>query len=78
MSVLAILGMIAALAFGIYWGLPPRYDPSVEEIEKKLGEEGEHAKVKRHTTFLNLMQRKVQRGSDRRRSSRRTRRPFSS
>lgn len=78
MTILGILGMLAALAFGIYWGLPPRHQHSPEEIEKKLGQSGEHAKVKRHTTFFNLLQRKVERGSDRRRGSRRSRRPFQS
>ncbi len=78
MTILGIIGMLAALGFGIYWGLPPRYQPSPEELERKLGESGEHAKVRRHTTFFNLMQRKVERGSDRRRGSRRSRRPFGS
>lgn len=74
MTVLAVLGLFAAFAFGLYWGLPMRYDQSKDEIDERLGEEGEHRKTKRHTTFLNLLQRKVQRGSDRRR--RRERRPF--
>lgn len=76
MTVLGIIGMILALALGIYWGLPRRYDPSIEEIDKKLEEDGKHAKAKRHMTFLNLLQRKVQKGSDRRRGRGRSRRPF--
>jgi len=75
MTFITILGMVAALGFGIYWGLPPRYEASQEEIDKKLGEKGEHATVRRHFTPMALLQRKVERGSDRRRS-RRTRKPF--
>jgi len=76
MTVLAIVGMVLALALGIYWGMPLGYQPSIEEIDKKLEEDGEHAKVKRHMTFLNLLQRKVPKGSDRRRRESQTRRPF--
>jgi hypothetical protein len=76
MTILAIVGMVFALALGIYWGLPLRYQPSLEEIDKRLEEDGEHAKVKRHMTFLNLLQRKTEKGSDRRRNASRTRRPF--
>lgn len=76
MSVIGILGLVAALGFGIYWGLPTRYDQSVEEIDERLGKEGEHAKTRRHTTFLNLLQRKTQKGSDRRLTRSRGRRPF--
>lgn len=76
MTFLGILGMVAALAFGIYWGMPLRYTPPADEIDKRLEEDGEHQKVKRHMTFLNLLQRRVQKGSDRRRAKGRTRRPF--
>lgn len=76
LSILAILGMVAALGFGIYWGLPMRYEQRLDEIDERLGKDGEHQKVKRHMTFLNLLQRNVQKGSDRRLSRRRGRRPF--
>jgi hypothetical protein len=76
MTLLGILGMVAALAFGIYWGMPVRYNQRPEEIEERLEKDGRHQKVKRHTTFLNLLQRKVQKGSDRRRTAHRSRRPF--
>ncbi len=74
MTILAILGMIAALGFGIYWGMPLRWEQPLEEIEQRLGEGGEHQRVKRHMTFLNLFQRKMSKGSSRR--MQRTRRPF--
>lgn len=76
MTILGILGMVAALGFGIYWGLPMRYNQSLDDIDERLGKDGEHQKAKRHMTFLNLLQRKIQKGSDRRMSSRRGRRPF--
>jgi hypothetical protein len=76
MSVFGILGLVAALLFGIYWGLPTRYEQTVEEIDQRLGEEGEHARVRRRTTVLNLLQRKMQKGSDRRFARGRGRRPF--
>lgn len=76
LSILAILGMVAALGFGIYWGLPMRYEQRLDEIDERLGKDGEHQKAKRHMTFLNLLQRNVQKGSDRRLSRRRGRRPF--
>lgn len=76
MTILGILGGIAALLFGIYWGMPVRYDQSIDDIDERLGEEGRHRKAKRHMTFLNLLQRKTERGSHRRRSARRERTPF--
>jgi hypothetical protein len=75
MTLLAILGMIAALGFGLYWGMPLRWDQSIEEIDKRLEEDGEHAKAKRHMTFLNLMQRRMSKGSSRR-MDRGRRKPF--
>ena len=76
MTILGAIGLIAALAFGIYWGLPTRYDQSYEEIDERLTQEGQHQKVKRRMTFLNLLQRKAEKGSDRRRSKGRSRTPF--
>jgi hypothetical protein len=76
MSFLAILGMFAALAFGIYWGLPTRYQPDMAEIDEALADESrERHRVERKATFLSLLQRNMMRGSDRRRG-RRGRRPF--
>ncbi len=71
--------MVAAFGLGIYLGLPRRQELSIDEIQRKLGEDGEHAKATRHMTFFNLLQRKVEKGSERRRrqsSDRRERRPF--
>lgn len=76
MTIIGAIGLIAALAFGIYWGLPTRYEQPFEEIDERLMEEGDHQKVKRRTTFLSLLQRKAERGSERRRSRGRTRTPF--
>lgn len=68
MTLLAILGMIAALAFGIYWGLPTSYRPDLDEIDEALGDENRaRYQVERRTTFLSLMQRTMTRGSHRRR-----------
>lgn len=76
MSFLHILAMIVALGVGIYWGLPDRYTPPLDELEDALSETGkEHGRVKRRETFLSLLQRKAERGSDRRRRGK-VRQPF--
>jgi hypothetical protein len=76
MSWLAILGLVVAFLGGLYWGLPDRYTPPLDELEASLSETGkEHGRVKRKETFLTILQRKVERGSDRRRRGQR-RRPF--
>ncbi len=68
MTLLAILGMIAALAFGIYWGMPTSYRPDFDEIDEALGDENRaRYQVERKTTFLTLLQRNMTRGSQRRR-----------
>ncbi|MEX1257550.1 MAG: hypothetical protein WEG36_08035 [Gemmatimonadota bacterium] len=67
--------LVAALAYGIWLGMPRRYEQPLEEIEERLSEEGEHQTVKRHFTFLNLLQKNVERGSHRRRRGS-ARRPF--
>lgn len=74
MSWLVILSFVAALGFGIWLGRPRPYDQSLEEIDEKLSEEGRHARVRRHRTVLNLLQRKSERASHARR--RPTRSPF--
>jgi hypothetical protein len=74
MTLLAILGMVAALAFGIYWGMPTRYQPDLDEIDEALVDpERERQTVRRRTTLVTLLQRTMVRGSHRRRgrSSRR-------
>jgi hypothetical protein len=72
---LYIVTGVVALGLGIYLGLPGRYDQSLEEIDKRLDEEGEHAKAERKNTVITILQRKVQPGSDRRRAAQR-RKPF--
>jgi hypothetical protein len=71
---LVALSCVAAFLFGLWLGLPRRYDQPFDELDRRLDEEGEHQRVKRHTTFLSLLQRKVEKGSARR--QRPTRRPF--
>jgi hypothetical protein len=72
---LYIISGIVALALGIYLGLPGRYDQSLDEIDERLDQDGEHAKAERKNTVITILQRKVQSGSDRRRSASR-RKPF--
>ncbi len=68
MTLLAILGMIAALAFGIYWGMPTRYHPDLDEIDEALVDpDRERHRVRRRTTIVTLLQRNMTRGSHRRR-----------
>jgi hypothetical protein len=78
MTVFTVLTMVGALAFGIYLGLPERYQPDVDEIEDALSDPlRERQKARRHMTFLGLLQR-TQRSGSQRRMERRGRRPFSS
>ena len=67
MMVLMVLGGVAALALGIWLGLPGRYDRSQEEVDRAL-EKGKSRRswTKRHFTPLDLL-RKEKRGSERRR-----------
>lgn len=60
---LKILGGIAALALGIWLGMPGRYTQSVEEIEESLGKRGRRRTAKRHFTPLAWFQRQVSSGS---------------
>ncbi len=62
-----ILSLVAALLFGIWLGLPGRYDQSIDEVDERLGQEGTHGKAKRHFTILGFLQKKAERGSRRRR-----------
>lgn len=68
-----IIGLSLVGAFGLgFWIARPRpYDQPLEEIEKRLQEEGEHQRVERQTTLIDLIQRQVQKGSARRRGERR-------
>jgi hypothetical protein len=68
MSLLAILGMLGALGFGIFLGMPARYEADFDEIEEALSDPNrEPRRVKRHTTPFALLQRGLTRGSHRRR-----------
>lgn len=61
MLILKILGGVAALALGLWLGLPGRYDRRYDEIERALdGPGGRSKKVKRHFTPLAWVQRKIE------------------
>ncbi len=72
---LQALGLVAALAVGIWIGRPRPFNQSPQEIEDLLSKSGSRKKATRHVTFLNLLQRKMEKGSDRRRKPS-GRRPF--
>lgn len=73
MTILMILGGVAALALGIWLGLPGRYDRPQEDIERALEQRSIRSKrVKRHFTPIDWF-RKEERGSSRRRQQRRFR-----
>lgn len=74
MTVLLVLGAVAALLVGVWIGMPGRFSQSQEEIEERLEQDGEHAKVRRRETFIGILQKKAQKGSDRRRGGGRS--PF--
>ena len=60
MLALKILAALAAVAVGIWLGLPGRYDQSLDDIERNMiiGA-GRSRKVKRHFTPLAWLQRKL-------------------
>lgn len=60
-----ILSGAAALIFGIWLGLPSRYEQTEEEIEERLGKGGTHGKATRHFTILGFLQKKADRPSRR-------------
>lgn len=63
-----ILIGVAAVALGIWLGLPGRFEQSTEEIEQLMARGGsKRRKVKRHFTPLDWW-RKDERASDRRRA----------
>lgn len=67
--ILKILVAVAALALGVWLGLPGRYQPDLEEIERTMEcGVGRTRKVKRRFTPLAWVQRKLNaRGGDARR-----------
>ncbi|MEX0980138.1 MAG: hypothetical protein WDZ89_03530 [Gemmatimonadota bacterium] len=70
-----ILGAVAALCFGLYLGMARDYTQPMEEIDELLGTENKRKSARKHFTFLNLLQKKAERGSKRRRH-RAPRKPF--
>lgn len=72
---LKIVGGLLALAYGVYLGLGRGYSADPEEIDHALGERRRHQKVRRHFTFLNMIKKVRERGSDARRRSQK-RKPF--
>lgn len=57
---LKILGAVAALAFGIWLGLPGPYRPDLDEIERTMESgTGRTRKVKRRFTPMAWMQRRL-------------------
>lgn len=74
MTILTILSFVGALVLGIYLGMPRRFEQTPEEIDALLDKEGEHAKVDRKETVISILQKRAQKGSDRRRT--RKRKPF--
>ena len=57
---LQILGAVAALALGIWLGLPGRYDRRPDEIDRAMGAPGGRTKkVKRHFTPLAWVRRQI-------------------
>lgn len=70
MLILKILGGIAALALGVWLGLPGRWEQSQRDIERAMDQGGAHRnKVRRHFTPLDWL-RKEKKGSERRRTRR--------
>lgn len=60
MLLLKIVGALAALGLGIWLGMPGRYQPDMEEIERTLTEgTGRTRKVKRHFTPVAWIQRQI-------------------
>jgi len=66
MLVLKIVGAILAVGLGIWLGLPGKYEPDLDELERNMvSGVGRTRKVKRHFTPLAWIQRKLSaRGSE--------------
>ena len=74
MSWLIVLSFVAALGLGVWLGMPSRYEQPLDEIDRRLDEEGQHQKVRRHRTVFTLLQKNMEKGSHARRRS--SRKPF--
>lgn len=59
MLLLKILGALLAVAFGVWLGLPGRYERDEDELAEKLGEGGSTARAKRHFTPMAYFARKL-------------------
>ncbi len=59
MLVLKILVALAAVGFGVWLGLPGRYDQTLEDIERNIELGRETQKAHRHFTPLAWIQRHV-------------------
>ena len=58
--ILKILGAVVALALGVWLGLPGRYEPDLDEIERTMESGvGRTRKVKKRFTPLAWVQRKL-------------------
>jgi hypothetical protein len=57
---LKILGGIAALALGVYWGTAGRYESDQEELDRALGPGGRSRRVKRSFTPLGWLRGRVE------------------
>ena len=60
MLFLKLLGGIAALALGVYWGASGRYDSDPDELDRSLGPGGRSRKVKRAFTPLGWLRGRVE------------------
>lgn len=71
MSWITALTLVGALVLGLWFGRPRRFEQDPDEIDRLLSQpKGKHQKVRRHSTFINFIAKKAQKGSDRRRGSR--------
>lgn len=76
MTILLVLGGVAALVFGFWLGSPARYEQDLEEIEGLMDKERPRRQATRHFTFLNaVFNRKAPPRARKRHQGRRT--PFS-
>jgi hypothetical protein len=69
MLFLKILGGLAALALGVYWGMAGSYSSDPEELDRALGPGGRTRRVKRSFTPLGWLRGKVESPSRARRTA---------